>query len=364
MATVTTITPAQAPELITDVMRAGLVAMLTSSPGIGKSSIAKQIAETNNLKVIDVRLSQCDPTDLGGFPAVDLEAGKASYLPMSTFPIITDELPRHLDEKGRPKPVNLDGNGEDQNAYSGWLLLLDEFNSAPTSVQAAAYKIVLDKQVGMHDLHPRVKIMCAGNLATDKAIVNRLSTAMQSRLIHLELEVNHTAWMDWAASAGIDYRVTSFLNFKKDALQKFDPKHSDKTFACPRTWEFLSDIIKPFKTLDASKSPLVMGTIGEGVGTEFTSFCAIFNELPTMAQILKNPTGTVLPTQPAIQFAITGLVANNFDSSNGAALMPFIDRLPIEFQIILLRGAIKIDTKLVDIPSVQSWITKNAAHLC
>ncbi len=364
MSTVTTVTPKQAGELILDVMRAGHVPMLTSSPGLGKSSIAKAIAKLHNLLVIDVRLSQCDPTDLGGFPAVDLKAGKASYLPMNMFPVAGDELPRHLDDQGQPMPVDLDGNGKDRNCYDGWLLLLDEFNSAPTSVQAAAYKIVLDKKVGMHNLHKRVMIMCAGNLATDKAIVNRLSTAMQSRLIHLELEKSHTDWMDWAATAGIDYRVTSFLNFKKEALHQFSADHSDKTFPCPRTWEFLSDIIKPFPEIGIDKAPLVMGTIGEGMGTEFTTFCAIFDELPTMKEILQNPQSVILPTQPAIQFAITGLVANSFTAANAATLMPFVDRLPIEFQIILLRSAIKIDEKLANIAAVQAWITKNAKHLC
>jgi len=364
MGTVMTITPAQAPELILDIMRPGHVAMLTSSPGVGKSSIARQIAKENNLKLIDVRLSQCDPTDLGGFPTVDLEAGKAGYLPMNTFPIQGDPIPLHTDEDGECFPEELDDKGNDKNQYSGWLLLLDEFNSAPISVQAAAYKIVLDKQVGMHKLHKRVAIICAGNLDTDRAIVNRLSTAMQSRLIHLQLECSHRDWMDWAASSGIDYRVTSYLNFKKEDLHSFDPTHSDKTFACPRTWEFLSDIIKPFTHIRANKTPLVLGTIGEGVGTAFVTFCAIFDELPTIKEILLNPTGVQLPTEPSISYAVTGLIANNIDAANAGTLMPFIDRLAIEFQIILLRGAIKIDPSLVHIPAVQGWVSKNAQHLC
>lgn len=64
MAQLKQITPDQAPEFVKDVLRAKLVPMLTSSPGMGKSSIAKQIAKEWNLKLIDVRLSQCDPCDL------------------------------------------------------------------------------------------------------------------------------------------------------------------------------------------------------------------------------------------------------------------------------------------------------------
>lgn len=51
------------PFLVTCVM-AGLVPMIHGSPAIGKSSVVHQLAAEHNLKVIDLRLSQCDPTDL------------------------------------------------------------------------------------------------------------------------------------------------------------------------------------------------------------------------------------------------------------------------------------------------------------
>ena len=54
----------QAISMITTCIRAGLVPMMLGSPGIGKSQINRQIAEDYKLKVIDLRLSQCDPTDL------------------------------------------------------------------------------------------------------------------------------------------------------------------------------------------------------------------------------------------------------------------------------------------------------------
>ena len=107
----------QAKEAIIDCIKAKLVPFLTGSPGMGKSSIIHEIAEEYNLEIIDVRLSQCDPSDLLGFPSVDSETGKASYKPMATFPLRGDPIP-----KGK----------------TGFMLFLDEFNSAPRAVQAAS----------------------------------------------------------------------------------------------------------------------------------------------------------------------------------------------------------------------------------
>ena len=105
----------QATAMITKAIQAKLVPMMTGSPGVGKSQIVHQIAATYNLKVIDLRLSQCDPTDLLGFPHI--EGHKAGYVPMNTFPIEGDPIP---------------------SGYSGWLLFLDEMNAASSAVQAAA----------------------------------------------------------------------------------------------------------------------------------------------------------------------------------------------------------------------------------
>ena len=53
-----------AASMITKFIRAKIVVMLLGSPGIGKSHIVRQIAKEHGLKVIDLRLAQCDPTDL------------------------------------------------------------------------------------------------------------------------------------------------------------------------------------------------------------------------------------------------------------------------------------------------------------
>ena len=109
------VTPSKAIELVSCALRAKLVPMLHGSPGIGKSDIAKNVAKKFNLKLIDIRLAQCDPTDLNGFPKLD--GKKAGYVPMSTFPIEGDSIPE---------------------GYAGWLILFDELTSAPRSIQAAA----------------------------------------------------------------------------------------------------------------------------------------------------------------------------------------------------------------------------------
>jgi hypothetical protein len=340
-----TITMAQAKPLVQDVLQAGLVPFLASSPGIGKSALGQEIGRDYGLEFIDQRLSSSDPTDMNGFPMIlnpQAERIKAGYVPMEFFPIEGDPIPA---------------------GKAGWLLMLDEFNSAPPTVQAAAYKVVLDKKVGSHNLHKKVAMIAAGNLATDKAYTNRLNTAMQSRLVHLEIICCAKAWMLWADRSDIDHRVKSFIKFMPELLHKFDPNHTDKTFPAPRTWEFMSKIIKAWKDIHASKMPILAGTVGDGAARSFFSYCKIFDKIPTLAEILADPKNVSFGNEPSMQYALAGMVGQKMTPQNANSLIDFITRLGIEFQVTTMRSAIARDHKVKKASNVAGWISKHTREL-
>lgn len=332
----------QATEMVTSFIKAGIVPMVHGSPGIGKSQIVQQIADEHELQLIDLRLSQCDPTDLAGFPQIDAARQKAGYLPMDTFPL----------------------EGEAPSAgYKGWLLFFDEANSAPKAVQAAAYKVLLDRKIGQRKLHKHCALVAAGNLESDGAIVEEMSTALQSRMAHIELQVDSEEWVAWAQSNGVDHKITDYIKFKPGQLYTFRPDHTDKTYACPRTWEFANRVMKVTDDKSKNRLPMLAGTLSEGVAREFTTFCKIYDDLPKPAQIIANPEGIKVPQEPSILFALTGTVAHNATPENFSLLIKFIQRLPVEFQVVTMRETIRRNKSMMSHASVQKWVTESAATL-
>lgn len=328
------------PSALTDVLFAGLVPYIKGSPGLGKSAIVKQVADSLNLQLIDVRLSQMDSSDIIGFPTI--QNGKTSFVPPDVFPISTDTIPKGKD---------------------GWLLFMDELSSASNSVQAAAYKLILDRMVGQYHLHKNVAIVAAGNKDTDKAIVNRMSTAMQSRLVHLNLMIKHKDWIEWANNNKIDHRVVSFIEFKPGLLHSFDPNHKDSTFAAPRTWEFTSQIIKDKPTIDLLTTKILAGTVGEGAAREFKAFTEVFESLPKIRDIISNPTGIAINQAPDVMFAVTGLISHEVNKSNMDSLMKFMSRFPLEFQIITWISSIRRNKEIYSLPAIKDWVSKNAKEV-
>ena len=319
----------QVREFTIDCMQAGVVPFIQGSPGIGKSAIIKSIAKEYRLKLIDHRLSTSAPEDLTGLPEFRTsEDGvrKASFAPFDIFPVEGDKIPEN---------------------YDGWLVFLDELNAAPKSVQAAAYKLILDRYVGQNKVHQNVVMVAAGNLATDRAITNALSTAMQSRLVHIEMELNRAHFMeDVVLSQKWDSRIHAFLSYRPGAIYDFRPDHNEKTFCCPRTWEFMNRLIqgKQF-TLDEKgyfsmqeKAPLYQGTITSGTALEFITFCKVFKELPSFTEIIRAPETTPISTDRATQFAVISYVIENAKDDNLEKVMIYIGRFSVEFRTMFYRA--------------------------
>ena len=310
-------------------IKAKKVPYVAGSPGCGKSAMVRSIAAEANLKVIDIRLAQEDPTTINGFPQI--ENGRSKYLPPELFPLQgIDSLPVETDETGKVT-----------HRYRGWLIFFDELPSAPRSVQAAAYKIILDRLVGNNELHEQCYMIAAGNLLTDGAIVNEIGTALRSRMVHIHVKSNPESYLTVGARIGLDTRVLSYLAYQKQKVNTFaeyQKGSSDETFACERTWEFLSDILKEISpnqgtAISDEWTTLLQGTVGSSA-LEFVTYTHAFKDLPSIDQILADPLNTMIPNKPAVMWLLTGMLVGNADSMNIDILMDYIMRLPKEFQFV------------------------------
>jgi hypothetical protein len=327
---------------IIECFKAGLVPMLHGSPGIGKSDIFRQIAKEFGLLLIDERLSQADPTDLRGFPRINEELLVAQYIRMETYPVEGDELPE---------------------GYNGWLLLFDEVTSAPSAIQAAAYKIILDRRVNQSKLHEKCYVAAAGNLETDNAVVESMSTALQSRMVHFEVSVDPEQWVDWAESSDVDYRITGFVKHRPGLLYNFDPDHTDKTFACPRTWCFLDRLIKVRADQSIPGLSLVAGTVSQGVAQEFRTFCEIYTQLTSIDTVLADPDNAPVPHEPSHLFAMAGSLANYMKPTNMVKLIAYMSRMPPEFQVVCLREAVRRQKTLINEQAFKDWVKNSSTEL-
>jgi hypothetical protein len=230
---------------------------LWGAPGIGKSSIVKQIAKEKGIGFIDLRLALMDPTDLKGIPFYDKESHSALWAPPAF-------LPR-------------EGEG---------ILFLDELNSAAPSVQASAYQLILDRAVGEYKLPDGWAIVAAGNREGDRGVTYRMPAPLANRFVHFEMEVSIDDWRDWAYTRELDNRIIAYISFKNEHLFTFDAKSESKSFATPRSWEYIDRILQSGIST-SSILEVLSGAIGREVAVSFLSFIKVMDRLPDIDAILE-----------------------------------------------------------------------------
>lgn len=310
-----TCTPKQCKQFICDCIEAGLTPLILGSPGVGKSEIVKQVADLYNLQLVDMRLSMMDATDLQGLP--HFENGKAVFTPYNMFPLEGDPLPE---------------------GKQGTLIFLDELNSAPRSVLCAAYKLILDHMVGNYKLHRNCVIVAAGNRIEDRAIVNNIGTAMQSRLVSLTMEPSFKDWLtEVAIPRNYDERIVAYLNMYNEKLCTFDPESNEKAFACPRSWSFIHKLVTNKKKLDENAAKLFAGIIGAGTAVEFTQFCNVYNKLIKYENVVADPKNCPLPEDKASLWALIVSLANKVTKVNMDKLCTYANKFELPFRIVFYR---------------------------
>ena len=278
-----TVTPNNAKKSIRRAFKKKRPLFLWGPPGIGKSDIVSQITEEyNNSLLIDIRLSLWDPTDIKGIPYFDPTIGKMVWG-------APEELP---DE-------------ELASQYDTIVLFLDEMNSAAPSVQAAAYQLILNRRVGKYKLPDNVIIMAAGNREADKGVTYRMPAPLSNRFVHLELAVDFQDWLQWATDNKIHSDVVGYLTFAKKDLYDFDPRSPSRSFATPRSWTFVSELIEDNDDDETTTTDLVSGSVGEGLAVKFMAHRKIASKLPNPTDILEGKVMEIETREISAMYSLT-----------------------------------------------------------
>jgi len=302
----------------------------------------KHINDPKYFLVIDIRLSQCDPSDLRGIPIYDKEKMATVWLPPEMFP--------------------RQGFG---------IIFFDELNLAPPLVQASAYQLILDRRLGTYVVPEGFMLVAAGNRLEDRASVFEMSAPLKNRFGHCQLkEPSVEAWTRWAVDHEIDMRIIGFLNFRRTAIYGFDPKLKENAFPTPRAWQHLSELIKDIKSDQVALIQQISSTqVGVGTAGELATFIRIKDKLKEMKYYLDHPDDCDLPdenTQPDLIWALITSFAEYYkdhtDANTLTKIIGVLKRMNEEYAVFTLKLMVTVDRtltqKIIKIPAASKLARK------
>jgi len=321
--------PSQLSELLSRTIPAGLPVLVTGAPGIGKSDIVAQAAQTAGADLILSHPAVADPTDAKGFPWPDAQNGTATFLPFG-------ELARAL------------------AATSRTVWFLDDLGQAPAAVQASYMQLLLARRVNGHVLPDHVTFVAATNRRTDRAGVSGILEPVKSRFVSIvELEADLDEWCQWAFGAGIPSELVAFLRFRPELLSQFKASADLTNSPVPRTWSHVAQLLA-LSLPPAVENHAVAGAVGEGAAAEFLAFRRLFQELPSIDGILIDPDASDIPTKPATLYAVTTALGVRATVQTFGRIGRYAVRLMDgghgEFAALLLRDCVRREKKILQTP--------------
>ena len=311
--------------------------MLWGPPGVGKSQMIAQIAARHAVPMIDIRLSQMEPSDLRGIPF------RIENRVEWAIPAMLPDAARH---------------------GTRGILFMDEITSALPSVSAAAYQLILDRRLGEYQVPTGWAIFAAGNRQGDRGVTYTMPAPLANRFSHFEVDTHLDDWVAWAYAHNIDERVIGFLRFRPELLFDFDPAHNPIAFPSPRSWEFAHRAIQKFGDSSDLLLPALQACVGPAAGLELNAFIENLERMPDLDAIIDGEVVGVpneVDLQYAVASALVGRAMRTRDHPDArkiqGRILDYAGRFPLrEMGIMLVSDMHRaIGQNLFAVPQFSAW---------
>lgn len=250
------------------VLETGEVPLIIGESGIGKTALAKKLANKNNFKLVVIDGNLLKEGEIGGLPTIEsyksIDLNGNFQEKKATIYAVHTKL-KEIDEE------ILNGNKV--------LLFIDEINRCEHTVQQELMNLILNREINGYKLHNDVKILAAMNPSNkygedfDYQVVD-MDAAQENRFVWLNMENDYIDWISWAIEFGIETEVIEFISTFPEYLQKIN---EEDVRATPRSYERISKTLKLYKEKKESIPRAVFlnvikGNVGRVIAEEFISF--------------------------------------------------------------------------------------------
>lgn len=305
--------------------------LLQGHMGIGKSALLGEIVK--RLPTHKPVYFDCTTKDLGDIMIPNL-ADATDGAPFVRF-ATNEELGLHITDQ----PI---------------VLMIDELGKANPAVKNALTRILYERKMASHTMHPDSIVFATTNLGAE-GVGDMLMPHQWNRITTLTIrKPGHIEWLEWGINNNVDPTLLGWVRDNPQLFQTFeevkDPEQnpyifhprdpSRKAFVTPRSLEKASNIIKRTrgKVDDTALTAALIGTVGARAAMDLMAFVHLANDLPTLDSIKKDPENAKVPQSAAAVCMVVYRTLSTLDADWIDAWMKYMARLDLEAQGLFANG--------------------------
>lgn len=260
--------------------------------GLGKTSIALQLAEQYNLDFVKLNLAQIEELgDLVGFPVRQFQLSKAGATKIKMKKVVdangkssfvkqevADDTKVWIDENAVTEYTKqgYSFTGKKRMSYcppewiadknKGGILILDDWNRADIRFIQAVMELVDRQEYISWKLPKDWHIILTANPDDGEYLVNSIDVAQRTRFVSTGLKWSHERWAEWAETQGIDTRCINFMLMHPEVVnERVNPRSVTTFFNCISSFDEFTDKLPMIQMIGE-------GSVGPEVATLFTQF--------------------------------------------------------------------------------------------
>ncbi len=325
--------------------------LIKGKPGIGKSDIVAQACADIGAVLVLMHPAISDPTDYKGMPALTAGGTEAHFLPFG-------DLNKLI--KAKAKTV----------------CFLDDIGQAAPAVQAALMQLILARSVNGSRISDEVVFVGATNDTTHAAGVSGMIEPLKSRWdTIIELECSVDDWTQWAFANNMPVDLIAYLRSNPQSLSDFKPTKELRNSPCPRTWAAVGKWINA----NVEDYEVLAGAVGESESVKYLAWRTMQNHLPSLDDILLNPSTAPIPPQTVevvdckgerrtysgacIGVSVATALARKATPQNFGRILVYTDRLEKRLEILTVKDAIRQNKAVCMTPAFVEWSVSNQGLL-
>ena len=263
----TPVSLATAKTLAVAYMKSGIIPLLVSPPGSGKTTTVSDIAKEMGAHLRCLRLNSIPPEEAVGLQYLDHETRRTIRYAPSWVPA----------EDGSDGDV---------------VVFCDELMQAPDEYRKGIMSALLERHLGDHKIPSNCYFIAAGNSVEDGSNVYELDRATADRFGIILVRPEFEYWANnYAPTQDVDPAIMGYLRLRTDHFELSEEENAvDHVIKpSPRSWIAVSNFIRYCKETNQSDEVVkagLRGKLGEEIGSSVWTLLGTLKGLPTLDELL------------------------------------------------------------------------------